>query len=161
MNRVRGEKGFTLIELVLIIVILGILSAVAIVQFGGLSTSARDAAADGAYGSFQSALAIAVGECRSYPTVANATAPEDGNCTVIGTDTVGDFTTMVVGRVSLSGGLSVDYVPGTGVLKICQGALNGGRFATATYTVAAGVGSLSALGAKTDWTAGATCALAA
>ncbi|HEY4484764.1 MAG TPA: type II secretion system protein, partial [Nitrospiria bacterium] len=70
MKMLRNEKGFTLIELVLIIVILGILAAVAIVQFGTLSTDARDAAIDGGYGSYQSALAIAVGLCRSFPAVA-------------------------------------------------------------------------------------------
>ena len=39
------EKGFTLIELIMVIVILGIISAVAIPKFIGLSTAARLSAA--------------------------------------------------------------------------------------------------------------------
>ena len=136
----RGERGFTLIELVLIIVILGILAAVAIVQFGTLATDARDASIDGAYGSYQSALAISVGLCRSFPDVANGNLGCDSSVP----DFSGDFITMVVGRVTLGGGLAVNYTAPT--LTICSGTVAGsGRMATATYAVVAGVGSLGPL----------------
>ena len=148
MKLLKNQSGFTLIELVLIIIVLGILSAVALVQFGNLETSARDGAIDGAYGSFQSAVAIALGECRSLPSQADQVAPEDGDCSNVGVDTVGDFTTMVVGRVSLTSGLSANYVPGTGVLTICSGTVAGnGRMGQATYNPAA-TPPLGALAAK-------------
>ena len=43
----KGEKGFTLIELIIVIVILGIIAGVAIPKFIGLSGSARLSAARG------------------------------------------------------------------------------------------------------------------
>lgn len=52
------QSGFTLIELVMVIVILGVLSAIAIPKFVDLKTDAANAATDGVAGALASASAI-------------------------------------------------------------------------------------------------------
>ena len=73
-----NKKGFTLIELIMVIVILGIIAAVAIPKYVDLSGQAKTAAAKGAMGAIRSAIAIqyaqnAVNGSATYPAALNGT----------------------------------------------------------------------------------------
>ncbi len=73
MKRVL-HAGFTLIELVVVIVILGILAAVAIPQFVDLSSEARTAVGQSACGALQSAAVMQYASNRASSTYATLTA---------------------------------------------------------------------------------------
>ncbi|MFH0777644.1 MAG: prepilin-type N-terminal cleavage/methylation domain-containing protein [Candidatus Eisenbacteria bacterium] len=73
----RGEHGFTMIELIIVIVILGILAAIALPKYEDMRQEARVATLKGQLGTIRAAIAIqyaksALSGTASYPTLAGS-----------------------------------------------------------------------------------------
>ena len=69
MNTIHRRKGFTLIELMIVVAIIGILAAIAIPKFAELIRKSSEGASKGNLGAVRSALSIYYGDMEGvYPS---------------------------------------------------------------------------------------------
>ena len=120
------QRGFTLIELVVVIVILGILAAFAVPRFVNLQSEARQASLSALEGSLRSASSLARAAWLAGGSTGNVDM--EGQ-TIVMANGYPNRATIDNTLASMSG---FTYVEGTGVFT-----LTGGTNCTVTYTEAA------------------------
>ena len=73
VSRMKQKRGFTLIELMIVVAIIGILAAIAIPKFAELIRKSQEGQVKGSLGSFRSALSIYYGDSEgNYPSDLNS-----------------------------------------------------------------------------------------
>lgn len=109
----RQQSGFTLIELVLVIVILGILAAFALPRFTDLSTEARIAAVNGLAGSVRSGAALAHATQLAQGVASTGSITVDGITITL----VGGYPNLATIDDMLLDITGFTYAPATGVFQ--------------------------------------------
>lgn len=126
-NLIKGggsmKKGFTLIELIMIIVILGVLATVAVPKYFDLQADAKTAAEKGVVGGVRAGILTYFAQNKAYPSAAVLCTASTADCTAVNACFTG---------VLQQGGITSDWT------KASSTTWTGPAGTTYTYTAATG-----------------------
>jgi MSHA pilin protein MshA len=141
MNASARQRGFTLIELVVVITILGILAAFAVPRFARLEVQARAASRDALGGSIRASAALS-----HALWLAAGNSPANVNMEGVNIAMVNGYPSRASINRTLSDASGFTYTAATGVFQVRGGSAN----CTVTYTEAANANSAPTIAVSTQ-----------